>query len=128
MALSKAVGVGLHHAAKIPVGFTFYNVGINNTEPGSRNWEQKVQKLEKDILDIFENQQVIANQHVDGIFFSEFGWMKKPICEDLHRWLVSVGVPCPGGVAEATKTFFEELLRRLQLTHLRVYADAPYVA
>ena len=49
-------------AESTPIGFAFYNVGIQNNEVGSQNWKQKVGELASDILDI------LSKDNVDAVF------------------------------------------------------------
>ena len=133
------LSVGAHHAEGPAVLFAFYNVGIQNNEArGLWARSHKIQKLERDLLRILDGPD---GQEVDAVFFCEFGQMwKTTISSELH---LHAGMPeepaganphHAGCVREAPTDawivikFFRDLLRRLQIDHWEVYADAPYVA
>jgi hypothetical protein len=122
--------VGAHGAGKLPVGFAFYNVGIQNDEVLGYRWARKVGMLEDNI------RRILAEPDVSCLFLCEFGHMQLPINCNLKRLSdgqVAAAGPASAGsrcvpTQDATQTFFEALLGRLKLVHFEVHADAPYVA
>ena len=105
----------------LEVAFAYYNIGIQNTEILGTAWNkpnsEKQRKLRNDVQAIFS-----AQHGIQCLFISEFGLMSKSIDEELGKEQ-NRGVSQP-----ATKTYFEDVLRSINLSHLNVYAIPPYVA
>ena len=83
-----------------------YNVGVNNNEMQKiQNKQAKYKKLWTDIKKTFTSEHSITI-----MLMCEFGYMLTPLSNP-----------------EITKVF-EMILRELQLQHIKVFANAPYVA
>ena len=85
-------------------------------------WRSKVLRLENDITSMVEQGVVQA------IFLCEFGQMRNVINRELVQQSAASSQQNPPPATQATKNFFEEMLRRLRLDVWEVFADAPYVA
>ena len=112
-----------HHAADAftdtTVALMSYNLGIQNTEPLGKNWAKKYVKLQNDIKSAFTNETGIQ-----VLLLSEFGNMFTSI--DLE---FAHGITQPtGDTVYCTRELFENLLADIDLPHINVIADAPYVA
>ena len=110
--------VDSHHAAKIAcqsrtVALVSYTVGIHNNELRKKGWAKsgKRFKLKADIQKIFVHQKVIQI----GLF-SQMGNM-------VHRLSHS-----SGGSHPTLEDIFQGIITELSLTHIQVWANAPYVA
>ena len=96
-----------------------YNIGINNNEVGANYWENKYRKLQNDVRSAFTHAAGI-----EVLLLSEFGNMFKSIDA-----ILSSGFKQPTGHwVYSTEELFEDLLADIDLKHICVYANAPYVA
>ena len=104
-----SISGGVHHAEQRNDGrlcVVSYNVGVNNNEIEKiRNKEAKYKKLLADIKQTFTSEHSITI-----MLMCEFGYHFDRISND-----------------EITKVF-EMILRDLRLQHIKVFANAPYVA
>ena len=97
-----------------------YNIGIQNKEVHSgKNWTQKYKRIRDDVEAAFTNEAGIQ-----VLLISEFGNM----FDDIDG-VLSSGVAQPtGNKVRSTCELFEDLLKSIKLSHIRVVADPPYVA
>ena len=96
-----------------------YNIGINNNEVGANYWENKYRKLQNDVRSAFTHAAGI-----EVLLLSEFGNMFKSIDA-----ILSSGFKQPTGHwVYSTEELFEDLLADIDIKHICVYANAPYVA
>jgi len=107
-------------AESTPIGFAFYNVGIQNGEVGKHNWRRKVGELERDIL------AIVSRGNVQAILLCEFGNMLVSIQVPLHE--LQSDKPSPTPITEVVQELFNSMLARIGLTSWEAYTDAPYVA
>jgi hypothetical protein len=104
------------------VSFAFYNIGIQNNEVGSKNWNAKIKNLKDDLA------RALGSEHaVQGLLITEFGNM----FDSIDKKLLSLA--CKGGVSQPTlytNTFelFTVLLLELNLPNFLVFAHPPYIA
>ena len=116
--------VDAHHAADDITDTTLalmsYNIGIQNAEIRSgKNWTNKYTRLREDVKSAFTHKVGIQ-----VLLLSEFGNM----FESIDR-VLSSGVAQPTGRrVHCTRELFEDLLAYIELPHIRVLADPPYVA
>ena len=111
--------VDSHHAAHISsdnttVALMSYNVGITNKEVKSQGWAKaggKRLKLNSDVQKIFKNQHGIQIALI-----SEMGSMLNKLSHS------------SGGSHLTAQEIFEDIIAELNLTHIQVNANAPYVA
>lgn len=111
--------VGVHHAAQLAtdavLGLVSYNLGIQNTEaPKLLLMVEKYNKLEADIGKTFN-----STEGINIMLLSEFGNMYKNIdaCFQERKSEIT-----------STKDLFKKILRDLDLEHIKVFANAPYIA
>ena len=115
-----------HHAATpltdTTVAVVSYNIGYQNNEFGANNWHRKFQKLQNDVASVFSHETGIQI-----MLLSEFGNMFASADK-----IFSSGVTQPTGntltTVYNTREVFENLLADVDMTHIHVYAAAPYVA
>jgi hypothetical protein len=128
-----------HHAAlkaarNTIVAAMWYNVGIQNKEvTGNKYWKVngKHRKLINDIKNIFTHEECI-----EILFLSEFGQMGdcidvdllKAHSEALYQGMAKYGRTLPDIRYPNTKELFEAILMELNLPHIYVEANPPYVA
>ena len=116
--------VDAHHAGdaftNTILALMSYNIGIQNAEIHTgRKWTEKYAKLRNDVQSVFTNQC-----QIQVLLISEFGNM----FESIDRKL-SCGVTQPTGrKVYCTRELFEDLLANINLPHIHVVADPPYVA
>ncbi|MCP3880751.1 MAG: hypothetical protein GY701_20510, partial [Sulfitobacter sp.] len=114
------LSAGARRAETTPIGFAFYNIGIQNDEVGKKNWPVKVNELERDV------KRIISRGNVQAIFLCEFGNMLVGIQAPLYE--LQADRPSPTPTIKVVQEFFNSMLARLGLTSWEAYTDAPYVA
>ena len=96
-----------------------YNIGIQNNEVRGQNWTHEYNKLRNDVKSAFTHEAGIQ-----VLLICEFGNMLVSI----DRTLCS-GVTQPTGrTTKCTRELFEDLLADINMQHISVVADPPYVA
>ena len=126
--------VDAHHAADAFTGTTValmsYNIGIINNEiQNSNKWAQKYMKIRDDVKSAFNH-----DTGIQVLLISEFGNVFNSIDEILPYSGVPLTRPRPtrdgtySATVYCTRELFENLLADIDLPHIHVVADAPYVA
>ncbi len=114
------------------VALMYYNVGIHNSEVGSKKWAKsggRYDRLKGDIRKIFSSDHAIQI-----LLLSEFGNMLENIDDAICKARMPIqklscdGVLQPVVELTNTKELFEQLLAELDLQHIKVEANPPYVA
>jgi len=110
------------HCTETAVAFAYYNVGIQNAEVLSQTtkWHGEVKRLEDDIQAAFNSEHGL-----EVLLLSEFGNMYDAI-DVVFRTLRKSGGGFPP--ARDAQEFFEHLLQRVDLGHITVHANVPYVS
>ena len=114
--------VDAHHAADdgTTLALMSYNIGIQNAEiREGKNWTNKYRKLREDVKSAFTHEAGIQ-----VLLLSEFGNMFESIDKVLAK---GVTQPTRSRV-HCTQELFEDLLADIDLSHIHVLADPPYVA
>ena len=98
-----------------------YNIGIQNAEiRDGKKWTAKYTKLQNDIKSAFTNTEA----GIQVLLISEFGNM----FDSIDR-ILACGVTQPTGrKVKCTRELFEDSLANINLPHIHVVADPPYVA
>ena len=105
-----------------PIGYAFYNVGVQNDEVCAKTWPARVDELEQDV------RSIVSNGNVEAIFLCGFGNMLVGIEGALSTLQAAAD---HGGVAqpvEVVKEFFNSMLGRIGLTDWEAFTDAPHIA
>lgn len=118
------------------VKLVFYNVGIQNNEVTGRDWRTKTRRMENDIKQILP-----SHSRVQGVLISEFGNMHISIDhffdERARTTALNKSQRSRGGilqsadycvVSENAQTYFERMMRHLELDDVDVFARPPYIA
>ena len=63
------LSAGARRAETTPIGFAFYNIGLQNDQVGARKWRAKVWELDRDVV------RIVSKGNVQAIFLCEFGNM-----------------------------------------------------
>ena len=119
------ISVDAHHAGHAFTDTTLalmsYNIGIQNNEVHSgKHWTQKYKKLRNDVESAFTNTEA----GIQVLLISEFGNM----FDSIDR-ILACGVTQPTGrKVKCTRELFEDSLANINLPHIHVVADPPYVA
>jgi hypothetical protein len=108
--------VGSHHAGDIVGAVTSYNLGVQNDEVTSKNWEKPTGKADRILWDI---EAMFASRHgIQVVLLSEFGNMYA--CVD-DKWKKAK----PAG---STLSFFQDIVKKMNNEDIVVHALPPYVA
>ena len=136
--------------AQVCVRFAFYNVGIQNPEVSGTKWDDKRDRLAKEIRTLCTD----GVDQCEGVFLSEFGNMTSSIALRIHTRAIakhtresqsSFSLPSagphrvrnidttPGYVRgdtadDSVRKFFEGILRDNGLSTYMIYLSLPYVA
>ena len=108
-----------HHAAHISsdnttVALVSYNVGILNSEVKSKGWAEKGEKRQKLMSDV---EKIFKNEHgIQIALISEMGNMLDKLSHS------------SGGSHPTAEGIFEGIIADLNLKHIQVKANTPYVA
>ena len=109
------------HQADTTLALMSYNVGIQNAEPSEgTKWTNKYKRLRDDIESAF-----LADMGIQVLLLCESGNM----FESIDQKTLYSGVTQPTGRrVYCTQELFEDLLDSINLQHILVLADPPYVA
>ena len=116
------LSAGARRAATTPIGFAFYNIGLNNNEVVGSNWTGKKWTLTSDVRSIIEGQK-----NVHAIFLCEVGNMLDSI-EDQFYYRQQADKTSNTPKAKVVEEFFDKLLASIGASTWQTFQDAPYVA
>ena len=114
------LSAGARRAETTPIGFAFYNIGLQNEQVGAKRWRQNVWELQSDVV------RIVSKSNVHDIFLCEFGNMLHGIEHKLYQ--MQADKPSKTPRTEVVQEFFNTMLARIGLTTWKAYPDAPYVA
>ena len=114
-----------------PVGFAFYNVGVQNKDVHGKKWNEIIRRLAGDLKKIFNDR----HHDIHVLLLTEWGNMLISIDREFRvgatKHLMHVIPYATGGdgqpaVCENSTEFFSTLLESLEMPHIHVYAHPPY--